>query len=145
MGESSPAAFSLAAPLISDCHVLGRLPLCQVLLMNKAEVPWFILVPETEVFELCDLSDAEQTRLQGEINQLARLVRARFAVTKLNIAAIGNIVAQLHVHVIGRHPTDPWWPAVAWGQVSGRVYPPARVAEIALLLEQDLGSTYRRR
>ena len=144
MGEASAADFALAAPLRADCHVLGRLPLCQVLLMNKAEVPWFILVPQTEVIELCDLSDAEQIHLQGEINQLARLVRAHFTVSKLNIAAIGNLVAQLHIHVIGRHPGDPWWPAVAWGQASKQAYAPARVAEIALLLEQNLGSAYRR-
>ena len=144
MYESCATQFALAAPLRADCHVLGRLPLCQVLLMNKAEVPWFILVPQTRVIELCDLSDAEQTQLQSEINLLARLVRGRFKVTKLNIAAIGNIVPQLHIHVIGRHPDDAWWPAVAWGQVSEHVYQLARVAEITMLLEQDLGGVYRK-
>ena len=137
-------AFTLAAPLRAESHVLGRLPLCQVLLVNKAEVPWFILVPETAVIELCDLSATEQTRLQGEINQLARWVRAQFAVTKLNIAAIGNIVPQLHIHIIGRHSDDAWWPGVAWGQHSAHRYAPARVAEIALLLAQDLGGAYAR-
>ena len=144
MSDQSAAGFALAAPLRADCHVLGRLPMCLVLLMNKAEVPWFILVPDTTVIELCDLSDVEQTRLQGEVNQLARVVRAQFNVTKLNIAAIGNLVTQLHIHVIGRHPDDAWWPAVAWGQASARGYQPARVAEIAMLLAQDLGSPYRR-
>lgn len=136
--------FSLAAPLRAESHVLGRLPLCQVLLVNKAEVPWCILVPETTVIELCDLSATEQTQLQGEINQLSRWVRARFAVTKLNIAAIGNLVPQLHIHIIGRHPDDAWWPSVAWGQPSSRGYEPARVTEIALLLAQDLGGAYSR-
>ena len=136
--------FTLAAPLRAESHVLGRLPLCQVLLVNKAEVPWCILVPETTVIELCDLSATEQTQLQGEINQLARWVRARFAVTKLNIAAIGNLVPQLHIHIIGRHPDDAWWPSVAWGQPSSRGYEPARVTEIALLLAQDLGGAYSR-
>ena len=136
--------FSLAAPLRAESHVLGRLPLCQVLLVNKAEVPWCILVPETTVIELCDLSATEQTQLQGEINQLSRWVRARFAVTKLNIAAIGNLVPQLHIHIIGRHPDDAWWPSVAWGQPSSRGYEPARVTELALLLAQDLGGAYSR-
>ena len=144
MNESCATPFTLAAPLRADCHVLGRLPMCQLLLMNKAEVPWFILVPDTEVIELCDLSDSEQIRLQSEITQLSRFVRARFKIAKLNIAAIGNIVPQLHIHVIGRHPDDVWWPAVAWGRVSERVYQPARVAEITMLLEQDLGGAYRR-
>ena len=136
--------FTLAAPLRAESHVLGRLPLCQVLLVNKAEVPWCILVPETTVIELCDLSATEQTQLQGEINQLSRWVRARFAVTKLNIAAIGNLVPQLHIHIIGRHPDDAWWPSVAWGQPSSRGYEPARVTELALLLAQDLGGAYSR-
>ena len=135
--------FELAEPLRADCHVLGRLPLCQVLLMNKAEVPWFILVPETSHIELCDLSTAEQTRLGGEITLLSRFVRAQFAVTKLNVAAIGNIVAQLHVHLIGRHSGDAWWPGVAWGQVSAQGYEAAQVAKIAALLKQELGDVYR--
>ena len=134
--------FALAAPLRADCHVLGLLPFCQVLLVNKAEVPWFILVPETSHIELCDLNTAEQTRLSGEITLLSRFVRAQFAVTKLNVAAIGNIVAQLHVHIIGRHPGDAWWPGVAWGQVSAQGYDATQVANIAALLEQDLGDVY---
>ena len=135
--------FALAAPLRADSHVLGGLPFCQVLLMNKAEVPWFILVPETSHIELCDLNTAEQTRLSGEITLLSRFVRAQFAVTKLNVAAIGNIVAQLHVHIIGRHPGDAWWPSVAWGQVSAQGYEAVQVANIAALLEQELGNVYR--
>lgn len=144
MGEPTTASFTLADALRADCHVLGRLALCQVLLVNKAEVPWFIAVPQTTVIELCDLSALQQTQLQGDINQLARWLRVRFAVTKLNIAAIGNIVPQLHIHIIGRHPDDVWWPGVAWGQASTQRYPSARVAQIATMLEQDLGSAYRR-
>ena len=143
MKVPSTAGFALAATLRADCHVLGRLSFCQLLLVNKAEVPWLIAVPETDVIELCDLSTDEQALLQGEINQLGRWLRTRFAVTKLNIAAIGNIVPQLHIHIIGRHPDDPWWPAVAWGQPSTHGYAPARVAAIATALEQDLGSAYR--
>jgi diadenosine tetraphosphate (Ap4A) HIT family hydrolase len=135
--------FELAPALRADCHVLGRLPLCHVLLLNKREVPWFVLVPQTSVIELCDLSVGEQTQLQGEINLLSRFVRAEFAITKLNVAAIGNIVAQLHIHVIGRHPGDAWWPNVAWGQLSAGGYEAARVDEIAALLAARLGADYR--
>lgn len=143
MAEQTHSSFALAAPLRADCHVLGRLPLCHVLLVNKAEVPWFILVPETSHIELCDLSADQQLLLHGEINRLSRLVRAHFNVAKLNVAAIGNIVAQLHIHVIGRHPDDPWWPNVAWGQHSAGGYTAARVAEIAQCLVAALGDDYR--
>ena len=143
MSEQAASGFELAAPLRADCHGLGRLPLSHVLLLNKREVPWFILVPETSVIELCDLSVAEQAQLQTEINQLSRLVRTRFPVTKLNVAAIGNIVSQLHIHVIGRHPQDPWWPNVAWGQVSTGGYDAAEVSAIAAVLVEELGADYQ--
>ena len=143
MAEQLHSSFALAAPLRADCHVLGRLPFCQVLLMNKAEVPWFILVPETSHIELCDLGADEQLHLQEEINRLSRFVRTHFAVAKLNVAAIGNIVAQLHIHIIGRHPDDPWWPNVAWGQHSEAGYAAARVTEIAKWLVTTLGDDYR--
>ena len=143
MTEQAHSGFELAAPLRAECHVLGRLPFCHVLLLNKAEVPWFILVPETQHIELCDLSAAEQLLLQDEINRLSRFVRAHFAISKLNVAAIGNVVAQLHIHVIGRHPEDPWWPQVAWGQHSEGGYADARVVEVAQWLVTALGDDYR--
>ncbi|MBK6658743.1 MAG: HIT family protein [Proteobacteria bacterium] len=135
--------FELAARLRADCHVLGRLPLSHVLLLDKREVPWFILVPETAVIELCDLDADEQAQLQREVNAISRLLRARFTVTKLNVAAIGNIVSQLHVHVIGRHAGDPWWPNVAWGQASAGGYTAAEVSAIAQCVASELGADYR--
>ena len=135
--------FELAARLRADCHVLGRLPLSHVLLLDKREVPWFILVPETAVIELCDLDAEQQAQLQREVNALSRLLRAHFAVTKLNVAAIGNIVSQLHVHVIGRHAEDPWWPNVAWGQTSAGGYTAAEVSAIAQSVASELGAEYR--
>ncbi len=135
--------FELAARLRADCHVLGRLPLSHVLLLDKREVPWFILVPETAVIELCDLDAEQQAQLQREVNALSRLLRAHFAVTKLNVAAIGNIVSQLHVHVIGRHAEDPWWPNVAWGQASAGGYTAAEVSAIAQSVASELGAEYR--
>ena len=143
MAQQAHPGFELAAPLRADCHVLGRLPLCHVLLMNKAEVPWFILVPATSHIEVCDLSADQQLLLHGEVNQLSRFVRGHFDTRKLNVAAIGNLVAQLHIHVVGRHPDDPWWPNVVWGQISARSYAAARVAEIAQCLVTALGADYR--
>ncbi len=141
-GQTLPS-FELAAALRAECHVLGRLPFSHVLLMNKSEMPWFILVPETAVIECCDLNVHEQQTLQDEINRLSHFIRARFPITKLNVATIGNIVAQLHIHIIGRHPADAWWPNVAWGQRSAGGYEAARVSEIANLLVTHLGSDYR--
>ena len=143
MHRQTLPGFELAAPLRKDCHALGRLPFSQVLLLNKREVPWFILVPQTSEIELCDLSAAAQLALQQEINLLSRFVRTQFAVTKLNVAAIGNIVSQLHIHVIGRHVEDAWWPHVAWGQASVGGYDASRVSEIAALLIEQLGDDYR--
>jgi diadenosine tetraphosphate (Ap4A) HIT family hydrolase len=111
--------------------------------LNKAEVPWFVLVPETAVIELCDLNAQEQALLQTEVNLLSRFVRDAFDITKLNVAAIGNIVAQLHIHVIGRHPADAWWPQVVWGQTSAGGYDAARIGEIAAALATRLGADYR--
>lgn len=143
MSPQAQPGFELAAPLRADCHVLGRLPLCHVLLMNKREVPWFILVPQTDVIELCDLGVEMQAQLQTEINRLSRFVRGQFEITKLNVAAIGNIVAQMHIHVIGRHSADPWWPNVAWGQISGGGYDAAQVTAIASALTAQLGADYQ--
>lgn len=134
--------FALDARLRADCHVLGRLPLCEVLLLNRAEVPWFILVPRTTPIDLCDLTAAEQGQLLGEVSQLSRVIRQHFAATKLNVAAIGNRVAQLHVHVIGRRTDDPWWPGVVWGQPSSKTYADARVAAIRTLLSAELGAAF---
>jgi len=95
--------------LQKDCFVLGKLELCQLLLMNNAAFPWFVLVPETTQIEVCDLTGSEQTLLWEEVNSIAEFVRANFQIDKLNIGAIGNVVSQLHVHVVGRREDDYCW------------------------------------
>jgi len=107
--------FELDPRLRQDCFPLGRLPLCRLLLMNNAALPWFILVPETDVIEVCELPPDNQSELLAEINEVSNVVRDFDGVEKLNIGAIGNIVSQLHVHVVGRHPGDYCWPGVVWG------------------------------
>ena len=89
----------------------------RVLLHRNALVPWLILVPEADVIELCDLTPRMRTTLDAEIDRVSIYLRAHFPVTKLNVAAIGNVVPQLHVHVIGRHEGDPCWPGVVWGNL----------------------------
>jgi diadenosine tetraphosphate (Ap4A) HIT family hydrolase len=130
------STFSLHTRLATDCHTLGRMRLSQVLLHRNAMVPWLILVPEVEVTELCDLTLPQRSTLDAEIDCLCVYLRSRFPVTKLNVAAIGNLVPQLHVHVIGRHEGDPCWPGVVWGNLDmERPWTDAQVREI----RTDLG------
>ena len=109
--------FQLDAQLVADCHVLGKLPFSHVLLHRNAEVPWFILVPETSVVELIDLTIAQQQQLLGEVKSVTRFLRDFFTIEKMNIAALGNVVSQLHVHVVGRRRDDACWPAPVWGNL----------------------------
>lgn len=137
--------FTLDARLRADTHALGRLDGFHLLLVDKAEVPWFLLVPETGVIEICDLDDALAARLLGAANALARFVRAHFpAVRKLNVASIGNVVPQIHVHVVGRHPGDAWWPGGVWGQPSTSRYDAGAVEAILAALPPALGAAYTR-
>ena len=108
-------SFELDARLASDCLVLGEMDMSLVLLMNNSLLPWFILVPKTTETEMIDLPRSEQVRVLEEINLLSAFVKNHFAVSKLNIATIGNIVPQLHIHVVGRAPNDCCWPKVVWG------------------------------
>lgn len=116
--------------LQQDCHQLGKLQACTLLLHKNALVPWFILLPPTEQRELYQLEAALQQQVQGEINQLAAFVDAYFHTDKLNIATIGNIVPQLHIHVIGRFHGDFCWPAPVWGQSERADYAPEEITAI---------------
>jgi diadenosine tetraphosphate (Ap4A) HIT family hydrolase len=129
--------FSVHPRLLEDCHPVGGFALSRVLLHRNAGLPWFILVPEVDadVLEVHELDLSRRRMLRDEIDAVARFVKAEFEVSKLNIASIGNIVPQLHVHIIGRHPGDPCWPGVAWGNLpAGPTWPPERVAAIAAML-----------
>ena len=133
--------FRLHPRLEADCHRLARVPPCQVLLHRNAALPWFILVPEVDAIELCDLAAPDRRALEALIDRVSVLIRREFpATTKLNVAAIGNLVPQLHVHVIGRHAGDPCWPGVVWGHVGagdlgpGGEWPAQRLRELAIAL-----------
>jgi len=125
--------FSLDPQLDQDCHVLGKLELCQVLLMDNAALPWFILVPETTLIELCDLPQSEQHQLLSEANRVAEFIRNEFSVDKLNLGAIGNVVSQMHVHVIGRRYTDYCWPNPVWGTPAPETYTAGDVTRVRQL------------
>ena len=96
--------FELDPRLANGCLVLGKLNISLLLLVNNSLLPWFILVPKTSVTEMTDLSPSDQASLLEEINLLSAFVKGNFNISKLNIAAIGNIVSQLHIHIVGRWP-----------------------------------------
>lgn len=121
---SGPAAgWSLDPQLQRDTIPIGDLPLCQVLLINDANYPWLLLVPRRPgVSEIIDLESAEQAQLMSEVTHAAGALKAATGCDKINIAALGNVVAQLHVHVIARFRGDAAWPKPVWGQVPARAY-----------------------
>jgi len=128
--------FQLDPRLASDTWPLGHLPLCQLLLMNEARYPWLILVPRrAAMVEVFQLSQADQAQLGRETSALAQTLKDRFAADKINIAALGNQVAQLHVHVIARKRGDAAWPAPVWGCFAPTPYTAAQVDAIRAQLE----------
>ncbi|MEE8378916.1 MAG: HIT family protein [Gammaproteobacteria bacterium] len=136
--------FTLDHRLASDCKILGKLDISLLLLMNNSLVPWFILVPETTETEITDLSKIDQENLLKETNLISSFVKDNFDVQKLNIAAIGNIVSQLHIHIVGRSPSDYCWPNVVWGTKEKEPYTDERVKEITALLTKQLGDQLTR-
>lgn len=132
--------FQLHTRLLEDCHVLGRFALSHVLLHRNASLPWFILVPETEacVIELHELDHDDRRVLEVEIDKIGRYLKRALGARKLNTAAIGNIVSQLHVHVVGRNPGDPCWPGVVWGNLpAGPAWSPDRITAITAVLAAE--------
>jgi diadenosine tetraphosphate (Ap4A) HIT family hydrolase len=107
--------FDIDSRIVSTCFELGDWPLSRVLLKNNADYPWFILVPREEnVQDIDQLSPSARHMLMDEISQLSSIVRLYFKPDKLNIGALGNMVPQLHVHVIARFKTDNLWPHGIW-------------------------------
>jgi diadenosine tetraphosphate (Ap4A) HIT family hydrolase len=139
MISDSQTTWSLHPQLTQDTLPVGDLPLSRVLLANDANYPWLILVPRrpglTEIF---DLEENEQVQLLGEIAKTARALKSITACEKLNIAAIGNVVAQLHVHVVARRHGDAAWPKPVWGTVPPIVYAPAIRAGLIAALQRSL-------
>ncbi len=114
---------ALHPQLEKDCIVLGEFTLCSLLLLNDANFPWFILVPNREnMTEIHQLSAPDQQQLLKESVTLSRCLEQIFQPDKLNIAALGNVVPQLHIHHIARFTTDACWPAPVWGAVKSVTY-----------------------
>jgi len=123
MNSTAAPAFTLHPQLERDTAAVGDLPLSRVLLMNDANFPWLIVVPRRPgAVELFDLDTRERTHLMDELALLAHVLKDLTGCDKINVAAIGNVVPQLHVHVVARRRDDPAWPRPVWGAVPARPY-----------------------
>ncbi len=108
--------FQLAPELTRDCIHLGDFPLCRVLMMNDSQYPWFILVPRrNDIKEAFELDKHDQDLLNKESLLFAQWLSKTYQADKINVAALGNMVSQLHVHHVARFKTDIAWPSPVWG------------------------------
>ncbi|MGZ0787333.1 HIT domain-containing protein [Pseudomonas sp. TKO26] len=123
--------FTLDSRLQQDTLPIGDFPLCRLLLSNDANYPWFILVPRREdISELFQLDVTDQLQLWRETTALAEVLKDSFDADKLNVATLGNVVSQLHMHVIVRKRDDAAWPAPVWGKHPAKPYTAQEVAAI---------------
>ncbi|MDQ6970296.1 MAG: HIT domain-containing protein [Mariprofundus sp.] len=142
---------SLHPQLQQDCFIVGQFPLCLLLLLNDSNYPWFILLPQREhpcnhsddhsdegLRELHQLSERDQQQFMRESSALASCIEQTFKADKINIAALGNMVPQLHIHHIVRHTSDAAWPAPVWGKVSAVPYSPDDAEEICQRMQKLL-------
>jgi diadenosine tetraphosphate (Ap4A) HIT family hydrolase len=137
--NSEPTAWSLHPQLASDTTNIGDLPLARTLLMNDANYPWLVLVPRrTGAVEIIDLDEDQQMQLMSEIALLARVLKDVIGCHKLNIAAIGNVVPQLHVHLVARRRDDAAWPRPVWGAVAARAYQPAERDQLIAAIRAEV-------
>jgi diadenosine tetraphosphate (Ap4A) HIT family hydrolase len=133
-------SFALDPRLAADTKTLGDLPLSRALLMNDARFPWVILVPRRAgLVEIVDLDAAERAQLIEEIAKTAEVLRALPDVEKINVGALGNIVPQLHAHVVGRRVADAAWPGPVWGSGSAVKYETSALRARAKALRSGLG------
>ncbi len=105
--------------LLADSHYLGQLPACALLLHRNASLPWFILVPETRLTDFLDLPEEHRTAVLADCAAVSEFVKSVLGYPRINFAAIGNMVPQMHLHVVGRSPQDPCWPKPVWGNLAG--------------------------
>jgi diadenosine tetraphosphate (Ap4A) HIT family hydrolase len=138
--SNPPPSWSLHAQLERDTVTIADLPLSRLLLANDANYPWVLLVPRhSGACEVIDLDEAEQVQLMREIATVSRALKVVTACDKLNIAAIGNMVPQLHVHIIARRRDDAAWPKPVWGAVPARVYDPIERERFIAALRREIG------
>jgi diadenosine tetraphosphate (Ap4A) HIT family hydrolase len=133
-------SFELDDRLARDTLVVGDLTLCRVLLMNDARWLWLILVPRRAgLVELTDLDPPEQAQLMDEAGRVARFLKNRARADKINVGALGNIVRQLHLHVVARVIGDPAWPGPVWGYGTATRYDDKTARSLIAAAQKDLG------
>jgi diadenosine tetraphosphate (Ap4A) HIT family hydrolase len=116
-------SFSLARQLENDTFHLHDFKLCRFLIMNDKNYPWAILVPKRkDIKEVYELSKVDQEQLWLEVTHVSKTLQEKLDIPKMNIAAIGNMVPQLHIHIVGRSPEDISWPKPVWGQHPALAY-----------------------
>ena len=123
---------------------MGRFPLSHLLLMKDSNYPWFILVPDRDnITEIHQLSDKDQQQLIAESSILSRIIEQQFNADKINIAALGNLVPQLHLHHIVRYTTDAAWPAPVWGKLPAKPYTDEEMQQVITLLKTGLSTDFK--
>jgi len=136
---SAPSSWSLHPQLARDTASLGDLPLSRVLIVNDANWPWVLLVPRRlGVSEIIDLDEIEQAQLMTEITRVARAMKTVTSCDKLNIAALGNVVSRLHVHIIARREGDAGWPRPVWGAAAPIAYNKSALEQFIKSLRQKI-------
>ena len=132
-------SFDLHPRLASDCHLVGELGLCRVLLLDDMRYPWVILVPRrTGIREVYELDSADREALLRESCLTGKFMMQAFGGEKLNIGALGNLVPQLHLHHIVRNRADPAWPGPVWGHSAAQPYADDLLAERLTCLREGL-------
>lgn len=103
--------------LLADCHRLGRFEICTVLLNRNATLPWFILVPDTELEDVLDLPGEQLNQVTAECQRISHFLKQSLGYSKTNFAGLGNVVPQMHLHIIARSSEDACWPQPVWGNL----------------------------
>ncbi|RDX35295.1 HIT domain-containing protein [Kangiella sp. HD9-110m-PIT-SAG06] len=134
-------AFNLHPVLAEDCITIGYFELCQVLLMNDENYPWLILVPRVDAIrEAFELSEPQQLQLMRESNFVLQVMSEVFDADKMNQAALGNMVPQLHLHHIARYQSDAAWPGPVWGKVAAKPYAKEALDNVIARLNKALSN-----
>jgi len=135
--------FVLDSRLQADTVLIGDFSLCQLLLSNDSNYPWFVLVPKRpDISEIFELTLEDQLQLWQETTVLAAILNTLFAADKMNVATLGNVVSQLHMHVIARRHGDPAWPAPVWGKHPAQPYTAQQVSTIVQQLRSELDASF---
>lgn len=141
----SSSLFNLHPQLKQDCIELADLPLCKLLLANDSAYPWFILVPKVnDITEIFQLDWQQQQQLLNESSLLSELLMQIFSGDKMNVAAIGNLVPQLHLHHVIRYKTDASWPKPIWGQQAATPYSASELTQLKDKLLPSLAVVFKK-